>query len=281
VANGIGIANVFVLSGDNLFSLCIHIKRCTHTMGLFNRFIDRFSHSANDAQHEPAINHEWVNSFEKYQYLTNLQDQRQLLEVFVRGQKKSFQSMIIGIDFFSGTFSLDEFSPSLLTPDSLVGSSLIIRHQSQWQQLDIEATVNEWSAAQGCYHLALPIVSEYKPRRQYTRFQLSRNKLLKSEVNPLYGAPWYATVKDISEGGMRIAIPGDLRPHLQKDTILPKCQVLLDNGMAIQCRGVVRAFSYVPKPYRHTEISIAYHNMSHAHQADLRRFLDYIGHAAA
>ncbi|MGS2716775.1 flagellar brake protein [Eionea flava] len=250
-------------------------------MGLFNRFIDRFSNSANDAHHEPAIHHEWVNSFEKYQYLSNLQDQRQLLEVFIKGKKDSFQSMIIGIDFFSGTFSLDEFSPSLFSSESLVDSTVIIRHQSQWQQLEIEASVSEWSAENGCYRLPLPVVTEYQPRRQHTRLQLNHNKLLKSEVNPLYGAPWYATVKDISEGGMRIAIPGDLRPHLQKGTVLPKCQILLDDGIPIHCRGIVRAFSYVPKPYRHTEISVAYHNMSHTHLDNLRRFIQYINNAAA
>ena len=80
---------------------------------------------------------------------------------------------------------------------------------------------------------------------------------------------------------MRIAVAGDLRPHLQKDTVLPKCQIMLDNGMPISCRGIVRAFSYVPKPYRHTEISVAYHNMSHTHQTDLKRFIQYLSDAAA
>jgi len=250
-------------------------------MGLFNRFIDRFSHSANDNHHEPTINHDWIQSFEKYHYLTNLQDKRQLLEIFIKGEKGSFQTMVVGIDFFAGLFSLDSFSPQLLAPESLVGHTVIIRHQSQWQQLDIEATINEWSTEDSCFRLLLPVVSDYRPRRHYTRFQLNTDKYLKSEISPLYGAPWYATVKDISEGGMRIALPSDLRPHLQKDTVLPKCQVMLDNNTSIQCRGIVRAYTYYSKPYRHTEISIAYHNMSQANQNDLRRFLNYVGDVAA
>ena len=148
-------------------------------MGLFNRFIDRFSQPANDAQSEPLIPHEWVNSFEKYQYLTNLQDNRQLVEVLVKGEKNSFQSMIIGIDFFNGTFSLDEFSPGLASPKMIVGNSVTIRHQSQWQQLDIEASISEWSKEDGCYLLPLPVVSDYQPRRRHERLQLNRNRLLK------------------------------------------------------------------------------------------------------
>jgi c-di-GMP-binding flagellar brake protein YcgR len=250
-------------------------------MGLFNRFIDRFSHSANDFSGEPTINHDWIKSFEKYHYLTHLQDKRQLLEVFVKGEKGSFQSMIVGIDFFAGSFSLDAFSPQMLVPESLVGYTVIIRHQSQWQQLDIEATVVQCSEKNSCYHLLLPIVTDYHPRRHHTRFQLNNDKYLKSDINPLYGAPWYATVKDISEGGMRVAIPGNIRPHLQKDNVLPKCQVMLDDNTVIQCRGIVRAYTYYSKPYRHTEISIAYHNMSQAHQTDLRRFLSYVSDIAA
>ena len=247
-------------------------------MGLFNRFLDRFSH--NSAPEAEFINHEWVNNFEKYHDLTNLQDKRQLLEVFINNNKNSFQTMIIGIDFFTGTFSIDAFSPQLLNPESLVGQTIHIRHQSHWQQLDIEATVSEWSTENSCYSLALPVINSYQPRRHHPRIELSSDKLLKTEINPLYGAPWYATVKDISEGGMRIAISGDLRAHLHKDKLLPKCQIRLDNNIAIQCRGIVRAFSYYPKPSRQTEISIAYQNMSQSDLTDLRRFISFIDVAA-
>jgi c-di-GMP-binding flagellar brake protein YcgR len=247
-------------------------------MGLFNRFLDRFSHSS--ATESEVINHEWVNNFERYRDLINLQDKRQLLEVFTAGSKNSFQTMIIGIDFFTGTFSIDAFSPQLFNPESLVGQTISIRHQSHWQQLDVEATVNEWSEEDSCYSLALPIINQYQPRRNHPRIQLHSDKTLKTEINPLYGAPWYAAVKDISEGGMRIAISGDLRPHLHKDKLLPKCQIRLDNNIAVQCRGIVCAFSYYPKPSRQTEISIAYQNMSQSHLTDLRRFMSYIEVAA-
>jgi len=249
-------------------------------MGLFNRFLDRFSHSSANVTESEAINHEWVHNFEKYRDLINLQDKRQLLEVIIKGGKSSFQTMVIGIDFFSGTFSIDAFSPLLLNPESLVGQTICIRHQSHWQQLDIEATVKEWSEEDSCYSLTLPVINSYQPRRHHPRLALHTDKILKTEINPLYGAPWYATVKDISEGGMRIAISGDLRPHLHKDKLLPKCQIRLDNNIAIQCRGIVRAFTYYPKPSRQTEISIAYQNMSQSHLTDLRRFMSYIEIAA-
>ena len=134
-------------------------------MGLFNRFLDRFSHSSANVTESEAINHEWVHNFEKYRDLINLQDKRQLLEVIIKGGKSSFQTMVIGIDFFSGTFSIDAFSPLLLNPESLVGQTICIRHQSHWQQLDIEATVKEWSEEDSCYSLTLPVIN-----RLLTRF---------------------------------------------------------------------------------------------------------------
>lgn len=249
-------------------------------MGLFNRFIDRFSHSSSLDTNPHQINQEWVENFEKYRHLSQLQDKRQQLEVLVKGNRQSFQTMIVGIDYLSGTFSIDAFSPSLLTPESLLDKTVVIRHQLHWQQLEIEATIIEWSEENSCYHVNLPLMNDYQPRRHHQRLQLSRDKLLKTQINPLYGAPWYATVKDISQGGMRITLPGDLRPHLHKDKILPKCQVLLDNHISIQCRGMVRSFSYYPKPYRQTEISIEYQSMSQSNQSDLRRFMEYIEIAA-
>ncbi len=249
-------------------------------MGLFNHFLDRITHSRSEQLVQQASNEHFVEHFDHYHHLMRLQDNRQLLEVFVSGHKNSFQSMIIGIDFIEGIFRIDEFSPFLSHPESLVNQTITIRHYHNWQKLEISATVTQWSSEDHCYSLLLPEFLDYQPRRHYPRLILDRQNVLKTHINPPYGSPWYATVKDISQGGMRINLPGDIRPHLHKDKALPKCQIKLGDNVYIQSRGVIRAFSYFSKPSRHTEISIEFCNMSHIDQTHLKQFLDYIEIAA-
>lgn len=249
-------------------------------MGLFNHFLDRLIHTNTEIPVQQASNQHFIECFDNFQHLMKLQDNRQLLEVLVPNHKNSFQSMIIGIDFTNESFKLDEFSPSLLSPESLLNQVVTIRHHKNWEKLEIQGTIFNWSEEEHCYYLSLPEFVAYQPRRNYPRLLLANNNPLKTHINPLYGAPWYATVKDISQGGMRINVSGDLRPHLHKDKLLPKCLVILDSNISILCQGEVRAFSYISKPYRHTEISIEFRNMSQPHQTDLKRFIDYIEVAA-
>lgn len=248
-------------------------------MGLLNRLFHPFSH--NDVIAQQALQRERLSdNIDEYRQLMQLQDNRQLVEVYIPELKRSFQSMIIGIDFVEPSLSLDEFSPGLTNPTSLVEQSITIRHQKHWEKLEMHSTIADWSAENHCYRVELPEFVGYQPRRLYPRMILAKNNMLKAQINPLYGAPWYAIVKDISKGGMRITVSGNLRDHLNKDTIFPKCQVVLDDDVTIFCRGIVRSYSYISKPYRHTEISIEFQNMSSSNRTDLTRFIDYINVAA-
>lgn len=249
-------------------------------MGLFNHFIERLTHTSAERVPPHIHSEQFLERFDNYHHLMKLQDKRQLVEVLIPGYKNSFQSMIIGIDFMDNTFRLDEFSPFFSSPDNIINQTITIRHQSGWEKLEITASVKQWSAQDNSYSLELPEFIDYQPRRSYPRLTLDNHNLLKTHINPPYGAPWYATVKDISQGGMRIAINGDLRPHLHKDKALPKCQIQLDKQLHIHTRGLIRAFSYSNKPSRHTDISIEFSNMSQLDKSHLKRFIEYVEVAA-
>ena len=250
-------------------------------MGIFHRLID---HIKGDEPalyvHEEPIEKDMATLANHYQSLLDLQNTRQLLEVLLPNVKNSFQSMIIDIDLAKGCFSLDAFSPQLEDPEQITNQHIIIRHTKDWQVLEIQSRILTWNPEQDCYQLLLPEWVDYQPRRNQQRLLLSQDNILNVTINPLYGAPWYATVKDISLGGMRVNLSGDLRSHLHRDKILPKCQIILDSHMTIVARGEVKSFSYISKPYRHTEISIEFEGMSHKHLSDLKHFLDYIEVAA-
>ncbi|ODS23453.1 hypothetical protein AB835_08825 [Candidatus Endobugula sertula] len=248
-------------------------------MSIFNRFLDRLAPPKENKIRHPTVTEDFTE-LAHYSQLMKLQDDRQLLEVRPTGHTVSFQSMIVGIDFINGTFSLDEFSPQLTRPESLIDCMITIRHQKGWKMLEMQVTVIDWSPTDHCYYIELPNSIHYEPRRHHNRLTLARNNVLNTHISPLYGAPWYATIQDISLGGMRVSISGDLRPHLHKDTILPKCQIILSKQITISCQGRVKAFSYINKPYRHTEISIKYERMNQQHQEDLQTFIHYIEVAA-
>jgi len=146
--------------------------------------------------------------------------------------------------------------------------------------LSMDLEVLHWDEVNRFYYLNLPESVHYTPRRHTDRLLLSSHKALNTHITPLYGAPWYATVKDISQGGMRITMSGDNRPHLHKHKPLPKCEIILSDNITIQCRGEVKAFSYHNKPYRHTAISIEFDSMDDKDRQHLQHFIDFIEVAA-
>ena len=229
---------------------------------------------------EHIIGQQVMSAFNDYEPLLRLQDDRQLLEVLLPNQEISLHTMILGVDFAKKLLKIDAFSPNLIPPTALIGESICIRHFKGWKKLEITTSVLDWDEDNYQFYVALPKQVRYTTRRSYQRLTIAGKHLLKSHIYPLYGSPWYATVKDISPGGMRIHVQGDLRPHLQKHTLLPKCQLQLDRDISIQCQGLVKTFRYISRPHRATEIGIEFQKMSKANHTDLERFIDYVGIAA-
>ena len=249
-------------------------------MGFLQQLFHRQSATTETELTQHIFGQQLTDSFELYYPLMHLQDERQFLEVFIPGYKHSVQSMVIGIDFINSTFSLDAFSPIIEKPDMLIDETLTIRHYKGWKKLEINSSVLEWDADKFQFIMVLPEYIGYQARRLYPRLAMTNKKLLKGQIYPIYGSPWYANVKDISRGGMRVNVSGDLRPHLQKDTLLPKCQLQLDNDLTIQFQGSVKGFRYLSRPSRTTEIGIEFQHMSPDNQTKLKRFLDFIKIAA-
>ena len=249
-------------------------------------FIQRFIYSnnklsanaihASTATHKQTINEQ----LSRYAPLIHLQEQRQLLEAVLPHRQDSFQTLIVGLDLMQQHLVIDELAPLLADPKSLIGKQINIRHQRNRTMLDMPLTILDWSAQERCYRLTLPDHVKYSPRRHYERLTLARHSLLNTEVKPLYGAPWCATIDNISHGGMRISVGGDLRGQLSKHQLLPICRILLSNTTSIDCRGYVKAYSYFNRPYRHTEISIEFETMDSQQREELTRFLDHLTIAA-
>jgi c-di-GMP-binding flagellar brake protein YcgR len=145
--------------------------------------------------------------------------------------------------------------------------------------LKVTSEVLEWDATTHSITLNLPEQVKYQPRRQQTRVSVMNTNPLSAVVDPTYGAPWHAGIDNISLGGARILVMGDLRSHLHKNKPLRKCNITLENKQTISCRGKVKAFSYHSRPFRRTEISIKFESMENEDLFKLEDFIEQLSMA--
>lgn len=244
-------------------------------MGIFHRVFQRFATQPH-TEEEPQRADRLLAQINRYASLIRLQDERQLVEIIIGAQAESFQSMIIGVDLYNQRLIIDALSPRIQNPHSLTGQVMTLRHQTQQQMLKITSEIIQWDEESQCLLLHLPEHVNYQPRRQQTRFILDKSNPINAHIDPIYGAPWHAGVDNISLGGARILVMGDLRPHLHKNKPLRKCEIKLDNGQHICCRARVKAFSYHGRPFRRTEISIEFEAMANEDLFILEEFIEQL-----
>jgi len=261
------------------------VDRLSNFMGIFNRVLHHFAQhiSASAQKQQDSItqntNDRLLAQVNRFTSLIRLQDERQLIEVIVGKQGESFQSMIVGVDLYNQQLIIDEFSPRIQNPSALVGQTIILRHQNKQQMLKINSEILSWDESNHTIVLDLPDRVEYQPRRQQERIVLNNNTPLSAVIDPIYGAPWHAGIDNISLGGARILVMGDLRPHLHKHKPLRKCEITLDNGQVISCRAKVKAFSYHGRPFRRTEISIEFETLQNEDLFKLEEFIEQLSMA--
>jgi len=252
-------------------------------MGIFHRVLHRFSQHGllpiNSGSLENNTNNRLLAQINRYASLIRLQDERQLVEVIIGEHADSFQSMIVGVDLYNQQLIIDEFSPRIQNPTDLLGQTVVIRHQNNQQMLKVTSEVIEWDPSTRSIILNLPEQVEYQPRRQQARIMVINTNPLSAVIEPIYGAHWHAGIDNISLGGARILVMGDLRSNLHKNKPLRKCDITLDNGQSISCRGKVKAFSYHGRPFRRTEISIEFESMKNEDLFKLENFIEQLSMA--
>ncbi len=210
---------------------------------------------------------------EEYQSLFDLKDQRQLLEVKVAGSQRSYQSMIMAIDVERGLLWLDDLFPQQRFLDA--GDELSIRHHRQAEELVIQAPVVALGATYGASGIAvvLPEVAHYRSRRRYPRYTIGHQSPLSATIRPLGQDASYGAVQDISEGGARLMIAGNLLSQLQHRAIMPLCEIHLTEKLHIRCRARICAYRLERTPYRHTQISVEFIDLADEKRIALGRFL--------
>lgn len=210
---------------------------------------------------------------EHYLPLLDLQNQRQLLEVKITGSSRVYQSMILAIDAERGLLWLDDVFPQQLLLDT--GDEITLRHHRNGEQLVIRAPVVAMGSTYDAsgFAVTLPEFVYYMPRRSSPRYIIGHQSPLSVKIRTLGQEPSYGTLQDISTGGLRLIVAGNMLPHLRHGALLPMCEVDISDELQIRCRARICAFRIGRSPYRHTQISVEFIDLEEETGAKLARFL--------
>lgn len=217
-----------------------------------------------------------VRAAEPCPLLSRLYEQRQLLEVIPRGSQRSYQSIIVAIDSARNLLWLDDLFPSQNTLET--GDSITIRHHCNGEILSISTPIIAWGSDFGASGLAvvLPENLSYQPRRYYQRFELGEHLSLSAKIRTMGEEPVYGSIQDLSAGGMRILVAGNLLSQIHHDTLLPLCEINLSRELQIRCRARVCAFRLCRAPYRSTQISLEFVDLPPSKQQQLQKFIHFL-----
>lgn len=210
---------------------------------------------------------------EQYLPLAELQNQRQLLEVKITGTSRVYQSMIIAIDAERGLLWLDDLFPQQHILDA--GDEITLRHHRNGEQLVIRAPIVAMGSTYEVsgFAITLPEFVYYMPRRSSPRYIIGHQSPLSVKIRTLGQEPSYGTLQDISTGGLRLIVAGNMLPYLRHGALLPMCEVDISNELQIRCRARICAFRIGRSPYRHTQISVEFINLEEETSTALARFL--------
>ncbi|HSC68495.1 MAG TPA: PilZ domain-containing protein [Cellvibrio sp.] len=247
-------------------------------MSFFDKLFKKgFRQSATDKTEFglPSIDQDGLTSNipDHYLPLWELQKQRQLLEVKIGNASREYQSMILAIDVERGLLWLDDLFPQQLILDS--GDEITLRHHRNGEQLVIRAPVVAMGSTYDVpgFAVVLPEFVYYTPRRSAQRFAIGEQAPLFVKIRTLGQEPSFGTLQDISTGGLRLLVAGNMLPHLRHGAMLPLCEVDITDDLRIRCRARICAFRMGRQPYRHTQISVEFIDLEEETRAALARFL--------
>jgi c-di-GMP-binding flagellar brake protein YcgR len=211
---------------------------------------------------------------DQYQPLWQLLNQRQIIEVKVEGSSLAYQTLVLAIDIQRGLLWLDDLFPSQHLLE--IGDHITLRHHRNGEQLNFSSPILAWGSNYGANGLAimLPEQPSYVPRRQFLRADTSSKPNLSVKLRAIGQDISYGSVLDISSGGLRASIPGNLLGQLRHGALLPLCELTLSDELTIRCTARVRSFRLLRAPHRHTQISVEFVDLTRERAQQLQQFIN-------
>jgi c-di-GMP-binding flagellar brake protein YcgR len=211
---------------------------------------------------------------DQYLPLWQLLNQRQIIEVKVEGSSLPYQTLVLAIDIQRGLLWLDDLFPSQHVLE--IGDRITLRHHRNGEELSFNSAILAWGSDYGANGLAIMLPEQlcYVPRRQFNRADMSDQPSLGLKVRPIGQDISYGSVLDISSGGLRASIPGNLLGQLRHGALLPLCELSLSDELTIRCSARVRGFRLLRTPHRHTQISLEFVDLAQERVQQLQQFIN-------
>ena len=215
-------------------------------------------------------------ALDQYESLYQLLNQRQIIEVKVEGSSLSYQTLVLAVDIQRGLLWLDDLFPKQHVVE--IGDRITLRHHRNGEQISFSAPILAWGTNYGANGLAilLPEHVSYIPRRQCLRADMSDKSNLGLKLRVVGHEAIYASVLDVSTGGLRASVPGNLLGQLRHGALLPLCELTLSDELTIRCSARVRSFRLLRLPHRHTQISIEFVDLTFERQQQLQQFINNV-----
>jgi c-di-GMP-binding flagellar brake protein YcgR len=211
---------------------------------------------------------------DQYLPLIALQQKRQLIEVKISGDARVYQTLILSLDLERELLWLDDLFPSqhLLN----LGDEITLRHHRNGEQLCFSSPVVAWGDSDGASGLAilLPENISYQPRRQNHRCDVGAESSVQVKFRAIGQEMCYGALRDLSLGGLRLSVAGNLLSQLRHGTLLPFCELRLSDELQIRCSARIRSFRLEPKPHRSTHISVEFIEVTTEARQQLEQFMN-------
>lgn len=247
-------------------------------MGQMQSLISKFFQSEPEHPIKP-VHAQLNNALIEYQPLLELQDRRQLVrvEVLNRIHTQHYQSMVMRLDFMRKLIYLDALTPLNPFNPVVVGDMLVLSHHHLGKILVVQGELVDIITEDGemYYLMSLPNDIGYKQRRFYPRLDVDQNSIVKMRLWSPLRIPWYTRVANISAGGARLSIGGNVSGQLKNNLVLPNCDIQINSGQNINCKAIVKGFRYQRRPYEHTEVSIEFLELGYQQKNWLLQWVDF------
>ncbi|GAB1265095.1 hypothetical protein NBRC116493_20040 [Aurantivibrio infirmus] len=214
-----------------------------------------------------------------YHTLLGLQKKRQLVEVNVEGGKhpNSYQSMIVDIDLENQLLYLDTLIPMNPFNPVIVGERLSLSHHEQGQVIacsgELKSVLTDNAGL--LYAIELPYDIGIRQRRSFPRTSLQQTSGVRTKILSPKKTPWAAFPINLSAGGLRVAIGGNVSDQLSRNCVFPKCEINIGTEISIRCSTTVKSFQYCRQPYQHTRVSLEFNNLEAQQKLRLQRFVEF------
>jgi len=195
--------------------------------------------------------------------LNELLERRQLLRVSRTLDDGSddavgYQSLILALDMERGLIWLDHLFPA--AHGLKAGETLVLSHSRGTEITRFSGQVVSPDAAgtAGALALALPRQVYQGPRRRWPRLAVFGWHPISAQLAVPGLSPLNGEVLDLSVQGLRLSLSGDRRPFLKHRDILPLCEFKVHPGLRLRCRVQVCGHSLNSKPWRQTQVSLRF-----------------------